>query len=161
MSEGPAGDPITKRSASPEDEDFLAAVYASTRREEVAAWGWPREQGESFIKMQYDARRRSYQAAFEDAEWSILLAGDIRAGSMIVRRSTSEIRLVDIALLAEYRNRGFGSTLIAELIEESQQRNVPLRLSVLQGNRAIHLYRRLGFVGYQGDGMYMEMELHP
>jgi GNAT superfamily N-acetyltransferase len=152
---------ITKRPAAPEDEGFLAAVYFSTRHEEVAAWGWPREQQESFIGMQYDARRRSYQAAFEDAEWSILLADGIGAGSMIVHRSATEIRLVDIAFLPEYQNRGFGSSMISALIEESERTNIPLRLSVLHDNRAIRLYLRLGFAVQRSDGMYIEMERHP
>lgn len=82
------------------------------------------------------------------------------AGSVIVFRGPAEIRLVDIALLPEFRNRGLGARLISQLIEEAGRAAIPLRLSVTAGNPAIHLYQRLGFVATGQNQVYLEMECH-
>lgn len=146
------------RPATPEDEDFLWRLYASTRADELAALGWPPQQQEMFLRLQYRARCGSYAAAFPDAEHSVLLAGGVPAGAMIVSRTAAEIRLVDIALLPEQRNRGYGARELANLIAQSTASGLPLRLSVRCENRAVHLYQRLGFVSLKQDAMYIEME---
>jgi GNAT superfamily N-acetyltransferase len=146
------------RPQSPDDDEFLYRVYASSRATEMQAWGWPPEQQESFLRMQFRARRLSYDAAYPDSSHSILLCDGAPAGSAIVWRSPAEIRLVDIALLPEYQNRGLGAQWLQWLIRESAAAGVALRLSVLQGNRAICLYQRLGFVAAPPGGMYIEME---
>jgi len=146
------------RPLSPGDDEFLFRVYASTRAAEMQAWGWPLEQQESFLRMQFRARRLSYGAAYPDASHSILLCDGLPAGSAIVWRSPAEIRLVDIALLPEYQNRGLGAQWLQWLIQEAAGTGAALRLSVLQGNRAIRLYQRLGFVPAPPGGMYIEME---
>jgi ribosomal protein S18 acetylase RimI-like enzyme len=151
---------LSSRPVSPQDEDFLWRVYASTREREVAAFGWPPAQQEAFLRMQYRARCQSYAAAFERAEHSVLLADGVPAGFMIVARGPSETRLVDIALLPEYRGRGLGGSAILGLIRETGAGSVPLRLSVQRGNPAIRLYQRLGFSIVSAGGVYIEMEHH-
>ena len=152
---------ISLRSASASDGDFLLQVYSSTRQEEVAAWGWSPAQQLSFLGMQYEIRKRGYAAAYPSAETSIVLVGDAPAGSMIISRGSGEIRLVDIALLPEFRNRGIGENLIRRLISEAARLQSSVRLSVLRGNRAAHLYGKLGFATTGGDEMYCEMECAP
>jgi ribosomal protein S18 acetylase RimI-like enzyme len=80
---------------------------------------------------------------------------------MIDFRDQNEVRLVDISLLPEHRNGGAGSRVIGGLIAESARSGVPLRLSVLRGNRAARLYQRLGFVKIAEDEMYLQMERKP
>jgi GNAT superfamily N-acetyltransferase len=146
------------RGALPEDEDFLWRLYVSTRVEELAAFGWPPEQQQAFLRMQYRARRGSYEAAYPQAEHSILVENGAPIGAMIVDRNAREIRLVDIALLPEHRNRGYGEREVADLIREAESLAIPLRLSVLRGNPAQRLYARLGLVLKSADAMYIEME---
>jgi ribosomal protein S18 acetylase RimI-like enzyme len=87
--------------------------------------------------------------------------GDLPAGSLIIFRGPGEIRLVDIALLPEFRGRGLGGKVIRMLISEAADAGSALRLSVLRSNRAMHLYERLGFIAKGGDAMYCEMECAP
>ena len=89
---------------------------------------------------------------------SVILLAEVPAGSIIVFRGAREIRLLDIALLPEFRGRGIGASLIAILISEASRSELPVRLSVLKGNRAARLYGRLGFVAKSGDDVYCEME---
>jgi ribosomal protein S18 acetylase RimI-like enzyme len=152
---------ISLHTASAGDTEFLMSVYASTRQEEMASWGWDPKQQASFIRMQFDVRHRGYLAAYPTAETSLISVGDIPVGSIIIFRGTGEIRLLDIALLPESRGRGIGAELIRMLISEATRSGSPLRLSVRRGNRAAHLYERLGLVARGGDEMYSEMECAP
>jgi ribosomal protein S18 acetylase RimI-like enzyme len=157
----PTNPRISLRAVSPEDKGFLLKLYASTRQGEMEAWGWAAPQKEAFIRMQYGAREQSYESAYPGAERRIILIGKYPAGATIVFRDPTEIRLVDISLLPEHRGRGVGAKLIGELIAEAANASVPLRLSVLRGNRAAGLYERLGFVTTGEDDMYLQMERSP
>jgi ribosomal protein S18 acetylase RimI-like enzyme len=153
--------PAFLRPATSADEDFLWRVYASTRADEIAAWGWPAQQQESFLRMQFRARRASYAISHAGAQESILIEGDVPIGILIVARSPGEIRLVDIAFLPEYRGRGLGAQVLSDLIRESVAASLPFRLSVARGNPALRLYLRLGLVPQSEDAMYIEMEYQP
>lgn len=143
------------------DEDFVYRVYASTREEEVSRWGWEKPQQEAFLRMQFMAQSRWYEAAYTGAEHSIILLDEQPVGRMIVLRAPKEFQLVDISLLPEHRNRGVGAVLLTGLINQCRQAAVPLRLQVAKGNRAINLYQRLGFARYGEDEMYYRMQLIP
>jgi ribosomal protein S18 acetylase RimI-like enzyme len=149
------------RPATVNDNDLLLHVYASTRQDEMASWGWSAAQQSSFIRMQFDARKRGYAATYPSAENSIISIGDVPAGSLIIVRGPGEIRLVDIALLPEFRGRGLGGEVIRMLIAQAADAGSVLRLSVLRSNRATRLYERLGFIAKGGDEMYCEMECAP
>jgi ribosomal protein S18 acetylase RimI-like enzyme len=152
---------ISIRPVLTEDDDFLLQLYASTRADELASCGWTPAQQAAFIRMQFDIRQRGYTAAYPSAEVSVLSLANVKAGSLIVSRGDREIRIVDIALMPEFRNRGIGSEMIRRLILESTHSGTPLRLSVVRGNAAMHLYERLGFVAIGDDAMYCEMEYTP
>src|SRR5262245_41743933 len=111
------------------DEDFLLEVYAGVRREEMLGWGWSAEQERDFVRMQFQVRRQSYWFQYPDASESVIVVDGALAGSMMVFRGVSEIRLVDIALLPEFRGRGIGRGLITGLAHEAADSGLPLRLS--------------------------------
>ncbi|HYL76328.1 MAG TPA: GNAT family N-acetyltransferase [Bryobacteraceae bacterium] len=149
---------ISLRPATAGDDEFLLHIYASTRHDEMASWGWDLAQQTGFLRMQFDVRHRGYLAAYPAAETSVVSAGGIPCGSLIVSRGRGEIRLVDIALLSEFRGRGIGAHLLGMLLAEAARSQASLRLSVLRSNPAVHLYERLGFIATGGDEMYAEME---
>lgn len=105
----------------PEDGDFLLALYASTRRPELAGLGWSAAQQDAFIRMQFDAQTRHYRASFPDACYSVIWVGGERAGRLIVNRSDDEIRIVDIALLPEFRGAGVGGWLVRRLLDQADR----------------------------------------
>lgn len=153
-----ASEKISLRPSAEDESEFLTRVYASTRKDEMAAWGWSPAQQEAFIKMQFDARRRGYMASYPEAETNLVYLGDVPVGSLVTSRGPGEIRLLDISLLPEFCNRGIGGELISMLIAEAAPLNSAVRLSVARGNRAAHLYERLGFVATGGDAVYCEMQ---
>jgi len=148
---------IEARPASPEDHAFLFELYASTRREELAAWGWDPAQQNAFLQMQFLAQTRAYEGQYSGAEHRILWQGGQRMGRTLVARSESEIHLVDIALLPEFRGQGHGTTVLRELQAEAAATGKPLRLSVLSQSPARRLYQRLGFDAINDDGLYCSM----
>jgi ribosomal protein S18 acetylase RimI-like enzyme len=152
---------ISLRTAAANESEFLIRVYASTRAEEMAAWGWNPAQQAGFIQMQFHARRRGYAASYPSAETSVIFLNDVPVGSLTTFRSSSEFRVLDISLLSEYRGLGIGGELIGILISEAVHLKCTIRLSVVRGNRAARLYERLGFVATGGDVVYCEMEYLP
>jgi ribosomal protein S18 acetylase RimI-like enzyme len=149
---------ITLRPAVPEDEAFLYQLYATTRSEEMRAWGLEAAQQEMILKLQFTAQRQHYEIAFPDADHKIILCDDRPAGRILVFRSAHEIRLVDIALLPENRGAGIGASLIQELMLEAQAADKPLVLHVEKQNRAARLYERLGFSTTADTGGHYRME---
>ena len=83
------------------------------------------------------------------------------AGRLYVDRGANEIRIVDIALLPEYRNAGIGSGLLDDLLAEAPQAGKPVRIHVEKFNPAMSLYRRLGFVAAGEEGAYDLMRWQP
>ncbi|HLY98860.1 MAG TPA: GNAT family N-acetyltransferase [Candidatus Angelobacter sp.] len=153
---------ITLRPYHPEDQEILFSVYADTRRGEVSAWGWNPAQQDAFLRMQFMAQKRWYDDAYANADHQIICRGGQPAGRILVQRDADCIRLIDIALLGEYRGQGIGSFLLQALLEESAQRVVPLRLQVHRSNTgARRLYTRLGFVQTGEDDVYCQMERSP
>ena len=133
------------RPEGPADGPFLLEVYASTRREELEATGWPAAMREAFVRMQFNAQQQGYRAAFPRAEFAIILLDGQAVGRIVIDRAGNEFRFVDIALLPEHRGRGLGTALIQNLQREAAAAKKPVRLSVLKGERAFRLYQRLGF----------------
>ena len=90
----------------------------------------------------------------------ILLDGE-PIGRLYVDRRTDEIRIIDIALLAEHRKKGIGSELMGDILAEACNADLPVRIYVEQFNPALHLYERLGFSQANQVGMYYLMEWRP
>lgn len=152
---------IELRPITPGDEELLYRVYASTRTEELAPVPWGEEQKEAFLRMQFSAQHRYYQAQFPRAQYSVLLLDGRPIGRLYVDRRADELRLLDIALLPEYRGAGLGGAMIRDLLAEAAGARLPVRIHVERFNRALGLYRRLGFNQVGDTGVYYLMEWLP
>lgn len=146
---------------TPAEDEFWFEVYASTRAEEMAMTGWDATQKSSFLHMQYEAQKQSYQSQFPQAENYVVRCEGIAAGRMIVDRSTEEIQLIDIALLPDFRGRTIGSFLFAKLFDEATADRKPVRLFVERFNPALQWYERLGFRPVGESAIYFEMVWRP
>ena len=153
--------PVRIRPARPDDEAFLFEVYSSTRRDELEPWGWDEAQLDSFLKLQFRAQQAHFKNQFPGADHCIIESGDQLIGRMVVVRMEHEIRLADITLLPEHRNAGIGASLINDLLAEGIRTAKPVRLHVTKTNRALQLYRRLGFSRIGDTGTHFLMEWLP
>ena len=149
---------LSFRPMQPDDDAFLCALYADTRKEELAVTGWEESQKDAFLKAQFEAQSAHYQTHYAEAEFSLILFDGQPIGRIIVYRAAQEIRLVDIALVREWRSRGVGAYLMKALMYEASAAGKPLRIHVEKFNPALNFYRRLGFVPIEDKGVYWFME---
>jgi ribosomal protein S18 acetylase RimI-like enzyme len=146
------------RTARPEDEQFLRAVYASTRAEELALVPWSDEQKRAFTDMQFAAQDADYRRNYPDAQYSIIEVQGVAAGRLYVDRCSKEIRIIDIALLPEHRRAGIGTKLLRILQGEARAAGKTLTIHVEKFNPARSLYHRLGFQEIEDKGVYLFLE---
>ncbi len=153
--------PVTLRPAGTEDEAFLYELYASTRNQEMATWGWADAQREMFLKMQFTARTGHYKRQFKGADHHIIILDGEKIGRLYVLRNDREILLVDIALLPKHQGGGVGSGLIRDLQDEARKTGKPVLLHVEKTNSALRLYERLGFARVDENDTHFEMKWFP
>ena len=78
---------INLRPVGEPDGDFLYAVYASTRADEMALVDWSPAQKEAFLRMQFEAQTRHYRFEYPDAEYQIIDVADRFSRSILDGRS--------------------------------------------------------------------------
>ena len=153
------GGTVELRPVSPSDDPFLVSVYASTREDELAQAEWTEGQKEMFLRWQFDLQRREYDARFPDAAYHVILVDQQPAGRIWVGSDDEQVRLLDIALLPEFQNRGVGTELLRRLMDFSAQSGKVLRHMVfVLNNDGKRFYERLGFVTIEDLGAYQHME---
>jgi GNAT superfamily N-acetyltransferase len=146
------------RAATPEDEQFLRAVYAGTRAEELAWAPWSDAQKRAFTDMQFTAQDTDYRRHYPNAQYSIIEVQGVPAGRLYVDRCKTEIRIIDIALLPEHRRTGIGTKLLRELQDEARTSGKVITIHVEKFNSALNLYHRLGFQQIEDKGVYLFLE---
>jgi ribosomal protein S18 acetylase RimI-like enzyme len=155
------GPEVSLRPAQPEDEEFLLRVYASTRTEELTPVPWTLAEKDAFLRMQFAAQHRYYRQHYASGEFLVIVVGGEPAGRLYLYRGAQELRIVDIALLPEFRGRGIGRALLTDIIGEGDRAGVPVRMHVERNNPALRLYRELGFREVGEVGVYYFIERLP
>lgn len=153
---------VTLRPITPEDMEFLYRVYRSTREDELAMIvDWTAEQKDAFVRQQFEAQHAWYTEHYVGADFQVILVNGVPAGRLYVHRREREIRLMDITLLPEHRGSGLGSSLLSDLMAESEAAGKPLTIHVEIYNPAMRLYTRLGFTTLEDRGVYHLLEWRP
>jgi len=141
-----------------QDLEFLFKVYASTRAEEVAQTGWPAQQQHDFLQMQFTAQHTHYQQHYPEATFDLIMLGDQVVGRLYVSRWPTQIRIVDIALLSEFRGKKIGELLMRKLFAEAKEKQLEISLHVKKNNPAMQWYLKLGFKKIEDKGVYSLMK---
>ena len=152
---------MTLRPATDDDRELLLAVYSSTRSDELDQVPWAPGQREAFLLMQFDAQDREYRRANPHGAFDVIEVGGRPAGRLYVDRRPGDLRIVDIALLPEFRGRGIGTALVGQLQEQAAAEGRIVSIHVEFSNPAAALYERLGFVTAEDLGVYRRMEWAP
>jgi ribosomal protein S18 acetylase RimI-like enzyme len=143
------------------DREFLYRLYASTRQEELSVVEWEPGQKEAFLRMQFEAQSRFYTENYPGASLQVIEVQGQPAGRLYVARWGTEIRIMDIALLPEFRRQGLGTALMQEILAEGQASGLPVTIHVERMNPALGLYQRLGFRLLEDKGVYWLMQWMP
>ena len=114
------------------------------------------------LGIQYEGRRRSYQAIYPETESSVIQADGADAGWVVVAALSHEVYLAEIMVLPALRGRGIAAAVIGGILATARGAERPVRLRVNTTNQtAIRLYERLGFRRIEGDEVQQVMECFP
>jgi len=139
------------------DREFLVELYGSVREPELAHVPWDGATRGAFIEHQFAAQDVHYRKHYPGATLDVIELDGSRAGRLYVHRGARDIRIMDIALMPEFRGQGIGSGLLRSLIAEAEASDRTLSIHVEHNNPARRLYERLGFQ-YAGEhGVYVLM----
>jgi len=155
---------ISLRKMTEDDHPLSFEIYASTRREEMKASGWPQQQVEEFLQQQALLQHQHYMKHYKDASFEIISYKGEDVGRLYHEMITpKELRIVDIALLPSYRNRGVGGKLLNDLLMQAESNMHSISIHVEISNPAMdYFYKKLGFQFVrEAGGVYHLMQWDP
>lgn len=146
----------TTRPATPADDGFLAALFASTRGDLLQAGLAPGEHA-ALLELQWHAQQAGYRDEHPGAVDEIVELYGGRVGRLLVDWEEEQVTVVDVALLPAWRGEGICTALLEDVKRGAAERGLPVVLHVASGNPARRLYERLGFTEVAEIGVYTEM----
>ena len=146
------------RSETDDDIAFLMRLYASTREEELAPVPWSVEQKQAFLASQFQAQRHHYRTYIAGCAFDVLECRGVPAGRLYLEARASQLYIVDIALLPEWRGQGLGTAILEALQAAAGTIGKGVGIMVEKYNPALRLYRRLGFTDVADHEIYLELE---
>jgi ribosomal protein S18 acetylase RimI-like enzyme len=147
---------LTLRPVRDDDGDFLRDLYASTRERELEPVPWTAEQKRAFLGHQFELQDAEYRRAYPDGSFAIVEHAGERVGRIYLNRGPDDTRIVDLAVVASQRGRGFGGALLGGLCAEADAAGRSLSIHVEMFNEgARRLYERFGFRLAEDKGVYL------
>ncbi len=140
---------ITKRTAKVEDTEFARTVHHIAYHDVVVRQfgGWDEEKQNSFFKNDWN----------NGEGFEIILLDNIPCGYYSFEERENEIIGKELVLLPEFQGKGIGTNILTELIELSKVKNKVLKIGALKENKALELYRRLGFKDSEKNETHIEL----
>ena len=128
---------IERRPASPEDFEFARKTHHESYRDVVVKQfgSWDEKQQDDF-----------FTTAWKGSPHEILSMDGELCGYFSMEETPDAIELHELVLLPKFQGKGIGGKLLSSTIEIAKLKNKPLHLEVLKENKAVELYRKLGFV---------------
>lgn len=150
---------VTLRHREAGDAAFLRDVYVAYRWEEMQATGWPEPVRLAFLHDQYRLQDLHYNTHYDGAACGVIEASGRPAGRLYLLERDRDLRIVDIALMPEFRGQGIGGGLIAAVQQQARGLGANrVSIHVEQTNPALRLYERLGFRKVELRGVYHLLE---
>ena len=143
---------LTRRPATPADFEFGRDVHRRAYRDVVVR---------QFGRWDQAAQDGFFLDAWRGGPVEVLLCDGVLCGYLSVEEGPGWVAVREIVLLPEFQGRGIGTRLLGEVIERARGRGVPVRLRALHENRALRLYRRLGFCDVGRTGTHTCLEWRP
>jgi ribosomal protein S18 acetylase RimI-like enzyme len=130
-------------------KEWLWTLYRSTLKEHVDnAWGWDENfQFESFNKY------------LRVEEFCLIYQNNKPVGGYLLQDKKDHYWLEMILIDAKHQNKGIGTKVICDILKQNCSDIKPLEFNVIKGNRAIELYKRLGFHVYDEDDNFYKMTM--
>lgn len=139
----------------------MRRLYESTREEEMKHFPFDELQKKEFLDQQFGAQYQHYQLHYPTCERNIIERDGQPIGRLWIDEWRDQIRLVDIALMPEWRGSGLGSTLVLEVLDRGAKAGKPVTIHVEGFNPALRMYQRMGFEHVDTNGVYYLMNWTP
>lgn len=152
---------IEMRPAEAGDTAFMLQLYCSTRSAEVRMGGCDLATESLLQGVQFKAQQTWFETQYPNADLAVIMDRERPIGRLYVDYGPGELRILDICLLPEYRNRGIGLGLLRSLQAQGERLRLPVRINVALGSPAQRLLMRCGFEILALDGTYNLMEWLP
>jgi ribosomal protein S18 acetylase RimI-like enzyme len=150
---------VRRRPERAADEGFRFDLFNGSRApgEDLAALDAPLR--ERLMRQQFCGQNASYRANYPDARFEIVEHDGAPIGRIVTARTPDAVLIVDIALIASWRRRGIGTSLVNGVLDEARAADLPVRLSVVANNAAaLRFYLRLGFRPIASSAIGMRLE---
>jgi GNAT superfamily N-acetyltransferase len=152
---------LTFRPIADDDQQFLARVYASTRKQELAATSMSDMQKAALLLLEFRAQHAHFLEHYPQADMLVVMGGGDEIGRLYIARWPTRHGIIDLTLLPEYRRHGAGEVLLRDLMDEAAAAAKDLSILVEKFNPAMRLCQRLGFVAEKDKGAYDLMRWKP
>lgn len=152
---------VTLRPATDADFFFMRRLYGATREEEMKQFPFDEHRKKDFLDQQFAAQYQHYQLHYPTCERNIIEKDGKAVGRLWLDEWRDQIRLVDIALMPEWRGSGIGTALLHDVLARGAKAGKPVTIHVEAYNPALRLYERLGFVKVDTNGVYFLMKWTP
>lgn len=127
---------INLRQSTEEDFEFIFSLNKINMKKYVdVIRGWNEE---------YE--RADMKTKFIPGAHKIIQADRQDIGVILIQEEPDHFKLTHLELLPEFQNKGIGTKLIKEVLDNAKAKNKYVWLKVLKTNPAIELYKKLGFV---------------
>jgi ribosomal protein S18 acetylase RimI-like enzyme len=150
---------VRRRPEREADEGFAFDLFCRSRApgEDLSALDAPLR--ERLMRHQFCGQGASYRANYPNARFEIVECDGAPIGRIVTARTPDAVLIVDIALIASWRRRGVGASLVNDVLDEARAAGLPVRLSVSANNApALRFYLRLGFKQIETSTIDMRLE---
>jgi ribosomal protein S18 acetylase RimI-like enzyme len=143
---------LTFRQSTEADFDFARKAHRQAYHDVVVRQfgSWDEALQEEFFK-----------SAWAKTKFEIILCDGVPAGYRDITTKEGKLHIVELVILPEYQGRGIGASIIKEVQDKAAREKTSVRLEALQMNRALNLYRRLGFKDYAKNETHSLLEWRP
>jgi ribosomal protein S18 acetylase RimI-like enzyme len=142
------GLPYSLRAATQEDTSIAKTIHHKAYKDVIE------RQFGSFNEIEQD----EYFLASWNLSHEIISVGERIVGYAATQKHSDHFFISSLVIDPDFQGQGIGSAYVSKIITEAKHSSLPVRLRVLNENRAKVLYVRLGFVTVTEQGARSMME---
>lgn len=143
---------LTFRPIIQDDHEFLFRIYVSRCANSHNSAMRTNLADDSALRQRFHTDLAFLREHYDEASFDLILLDEQPIGHLYVERWDDEVRIIDVALAGEYRNRGIGSRLLRELLDEGWRYDKRVTLPLAKEHPALQFCRRLGFEPVKDEG---------
>lgn len=115
------------------------------------------------VERQFGAWDVEAQRPFFEKKWAslkyqkVMIEGRF-GGALAIVRDADQITVSEILVAPEFQGQRIGTKILLDVLKSAADGQLPVKLQVLHQNRAMTLYKRLGFVETGKNETHVMME---